>query len=216
MLRPGGRNLVHQSDRPNVALQLVVLLGSLALLLAACESAPSSPLPSPSLITLSFSPIPMETAPVTAQASPSGTLTGGWPPGWDVAFCAMFANAIDAQQLIVDVERALSDNARKDAKGLARDLNDSATQATDQIAALPAWSTADQALAEVGKLMDYGTRAAAQYTKYFKDGTKSALRQARSLRRKDGAEVPAANSALTVLADAGLVCPGHALQLESP
>jgi hypothetical protein len=207
---------MHDPARASVALRLVAILGSLGLLLAGCEANPSSPLPSPSLVYLSFSPLPIETAPATTPAQPTSTLAGSWPPGWDVAFCSMFDNAVAAQQLIVDVERALSDKATKDAKGLASNLNDSAAQATQQIAALPAWEPAGQALSEIGDLMNLGTQAAAKYTRYFKDGTKAALRQARQIRSEDAAAVPQTNSDLARLADSGLVCPKHALQLESP
>jgi hypothetical protein len=207
---------MHDPARASVALRLVVALGSLGLLLAGCEASPSSPVPSPSLVYLSFSPLPVDTAPATTPGQPTNTLGGSWPPGWDVAFCAMFDNAVAAQQLIVDVERALSDKVTKDARGLASDLNDSAGQATEQIAALPVWEPAAQAVSEIGDLMDLGTQAAAKYTRYFKDGTKAALRQARQIRSENAAAVPQANSDLARLAGSGLVCPKHALQLESP
>ncbi len=207
---------MHTPVRPAISRQLFVLLGSLSVLLAGCDATTSSPVPSPSLVFLSFSPIPTATLRGSAQASPMGTIASGWPPGWDVSFCTMLDSAITAQQLIVDVERAISDGATKDAKGLARDLADSAGQTTQLIAALPGWDPAGEALAQISGLMDYDTQAAAKYTAYFKDGTKAALRQARLLRRKDGAAVPQTNTALALLADKGVACPKHALQLESP
>jgi hypothetical protein len=200
-----------------IALRLALVFAVLSLLLAGCGESNTSPQPSPSLITLSFSPIPTATPPSSAtHASPSASVVAGWPPGWDVDFCAMFDGAVTAQQLIVDVERAIDDGATRDAKGLARDLAQSAAQTTDLVAALPQWDPASDALSEINTLMDYGSRASAQYTKYFKSGVQADLKKARSLRRQDAAEVPTANQQLALLADAGLVCPKHDLQLESP
>ncbi len=208
---------MHDPVRPPVARRLIAALGSVSLLLVGCGASTSSPSPSASLNTLiSFSPIPTETAPPSASSAPTASLAVSWPPGWDVDFCTMFGNAVDAQQLIVDVERALSDGATKDAKGLARDLGDSAAKTTQQLAALTAWGPATNALSQVGGLMDYDTQAADKYAKYFSAGNKQALKQARLLRRKNGAAVPQTNRTLADLAGTGLVCADYALRLESP
>lgn len=208
---------MHDPARAPVAARLfVVVVGLLSLLVAGCGASTTSPLPSPSLVYLSFSPLPAQTTPAPTSPSPSATAVGNWPPGWDAAFCAMFDNAVNAQQVIVDVERAISAKATKDAKGLARDLTDLSTKATQQIDAMPDWAPGSQALSDIGGLMDYGTQAAAKYTNYFQNGKSATLKKARQLRRQNAAAVPATNSDLALLAATGLVCPKHALQLESP
>jgi hypothetical protein len=207
---------MHNPAKAPAASRLFAVLGLLGLLLAGCGATTSSPLPSPSLVYLSFSPLPAETAPASTFAPPSATLVNSWPPGWDAAFCAMFDNAVNAQQVIVDVERAITAKATKDAKGLAGDLTTLSTKATQQIDAMPDWAPSSQALSDIGGLMDYGTQAAAKYTKYFQNDNSATLKKARQLRRQDAAAVPATNSDLALLAETGLVCPKHALQLESP
>jgi hypothetical protein len=207
---------MHDPARAPVASRLLVVLGLLSLLVAGCGATTSSPLPSPSLVYLSFSPLPTATAHASTSAPPSSALVNSWPPGWDAAFCAMFDNAVNAQQVIVDVERAISAKATKDAKGLAGDLTTLSTKATQQIDAMPDWAPGSQALSDIGGLMDYATQAAARYTQYFRNGNTATLKKARQLRRQNAAAVPATNSDLALLAETGLVCPKHALQLESP
>ena|SRR5687767_6240661 len=116
-------------------LVLVALLASVT----ACDAPARSPRPSSSLVVLDFTPPPSATS--SASASP-GTSQGGWPLGWDASFCAVFAQAVDAQQLLVDVERALDEGANRDARLLADELIQSAGAATDAIAVLPDWSGA--------------------------------------------------------------------------
>ncbi len=193
-----------------------VFAALLVSLVVACGGTAESPLPSQSLALYSPSPPPSAGSSASGIPTPTATGTGSWPPGWDVAFCAMFDNAVDAQQLIVDIERAIGSGAQRDAKGLARNMHDSATQATQLLAQVPQWNVGSDAVTEIGKLMDYATRAADNYTKYFTKGTSAALRQARALRRQDAADAPKANQDLAKLTESGLACPNNGLQLESP
>lgn len=196
----------------SVTTGLILLV--LAAALIGCESTGTrTPRPSPSLIILDFSPQPS----ATTDVSPSpGAQVGAWPAGWDASFCAMFVQAVDAQQLVVDVERALDEGARRDARLLADELIVSASGATDAIAALPEWSDATATVIAIAGLMDLGERAGAEYHAWFANGRKAALRRARVLRAENGTQVPGANAGLARLADAGLVCQDLPLVLEAP
>jgi hypothetical protein len=190
-------------------LVLVALLATIA----ACEGAQRTPRPSPSLITLDFTPQPSGSS--SATESP-GNAQGGWPLGWDASFCAMFVQAVDAQQLLVDVERALDEGANRDARLLADELIVSAGGATDAIAALPEWSDATATVVAIAGLMDLGERAGEEYHAWFANGKRAALRRARDLRQENGTQVPAANEGLAEVAGAGLACPDWPLVLEAP
>ena len=190
-----------------------LILIALLATITACEGPARTPRPSPSLIVLDFSPQPSG----TAGASPSpGTSRGGWPLGWDGAFCAMFVQAVDAQQLLVDVERALDEGDNHDARLLADELIGSANIAADAIAGLPEWSSATATLIAIAGLMDLGERAGAEYHAWFANGRKAALRRARDLRAENRTQVPGANAGLADLADAGLSCQELPLVLEAP
>jgi hypothetical protein len=196
----------------SVVTGLVML--TLAAALLGCEgSGTRTPRPSPSLIILDFSPGPSGSA---GASSTPGSQPGGWPVGWDVAFCAMFARAVDAQQLLVDVERAMAEGENRDARLLADELIASANAAVDAINALPAWSNATATVVAIAGLMDLGERAGAEYHAWFANGRKAALRRARDLRSENGAQVPGANAGLADLADAGLTCQDLRLMLEAP
>lgn len=190
-------------------LVLVALIASVT----ACDAPARSPRPSPSLIVLDFTPPPSATSGVSASP---GTSQGGWPIGWDATFCAMFVQAVDAQQLLVDVERALEEGADRDARLLADELIQSASAATDAIAGLPEWSGAAATVITVAGLMDLGERAGAEYHAWFANRKKAALRRARDLRSENGTQVPGANGGLADLADVGLTCQDVPLVLEAP
>jgi hypothetical protein len=192
-----------------IGLALVALVaGALA-----CDAPAGTPRPSPSLIDLPFTPSPTHTN--GAPASP-GASFGSWPPGWDTSFCDMFLKAIDAQQLLVDVERALADGDNRDARLLAGELIVSAGAGADAIAALPEWSGATATVVAIAGLMDLGERAGAEYQSWFANGKKAALRRARDLRIENGTQVPGANQGLAGLAAAGVACPDVPLVLEAP
>ncbi len=191
-----------------------LILLTLAAAIVGCEgSGTRTPRPSPSLIILDFSPRPSGSA--GASASP-GPQQGGWPVGWDVAFCGMFTQAVDAQQLLVDVERALDEGNNRDARLLADELIATANGAVDSVNALPSWSDATATVVAIAGLMDLGERAGAEYHAWFANGKKAALRRARDLRLENGDQVAGANSGLADLADAGLSCSDLPLLLEAP
>jgi hypothetical protein len=192
-----------------IGLALVSLLAGVL----ACDAPAKTPRPSPSLIVLQFTPQPSRTAGPTL--TPGASLVS-WPLGWDVSFCAMFSQAVDAQQLLVDVQRDIDDGNNHDARLLADELTQTANDATTQIGALPAWSDAQDALTGIAALMDLGAQAGTQYHTWFANGKRAALRQARALRTQNGGDVPATNTQLAALAEMGLTCPDTPLVLEAP
>ena len=137
------------------------------------------------------------------------------PVGWDNAFCAIFADAVVAQELVIDVERALEEEALRDARLLARDLRDTTAEATTLLAGLPDWEPGARATLEIATLIDLGGRAGAEYGAYFGEDLR-ALRRARNLRREIANQTPGANESLAGLAELGIICEGLPLVLERP
>lgn len=180
----------------------------------ACESSRATPRPSPSLVILQFTPRPSRSLTPSPSALPS--VTADWPIGWDVEFCQMFTDAVIAQQLVVDVERAMDEDNTHDARLLADELSAEAAHTTELLTALTPWPDAETASVGIAALMDLGGRAAAEYHTFFAEDKRAALRRARALRTENGAEVPGVNEELAALAEVGLSCPGNPLELEAP
>jgi hypothetical protein len=191
-----------------------VVLACLGLIAAAtgCAAPVGTPRPSPSLIVLDFTPPPSAST-ATTTATPIAAV---WPVGWDIDFCAMFNEAVIAQQLVVDIERALDEGNRHDARLLADELIATANNATELLVALPAWPEADETGTAIAALMDLATQTGNEYHDYFTNDKRAALRRARDLRRQDADQVPPTNEQLGALAELGLACPGTDLLLESP
>jgi hypothetical protein len=187
----------------------------LAFAALACDSPAKTPRPSPSLITLQFTPQPSRTSLPSASPTPRASV-GGWPLGWDEDFCAMFGQAVDTQQLLVDVQLDIQDGNNKDAKQLANELLQSANATRSAIDSMPVWSDGFTTLVAVADLMDLASRAGTEYHSWFADGRQAALRRAKDLRKQNGAAVPDANTLLAGLADKGITCQGTPLQLEAP
>lgn len=188
----------------------------LATLLAgvlACDEPARTPRPSPSLIVLPFTPRPSNS---NGPTPTPGASLATWPLGWDVSFCSMFGQAVIAQQLLVDVERAMAEGDNHDARLLADELTQTATSTTDLISGLADWPPAQGAVAGIAGLMDLGARAGPEYHSWFADGRRAALRRARGLRTENGSQVPTTNTELADLADLGLTCPDTPLVLEAP
>lgn len=193
---------------------IVALCAALALAVVGCDTPAATQRPSPSLVVLDFTPLP--SAPPEPGAPSAAPTLVSWPVGWDVAFCEMFSEAVVAQEVIVDVERAMDEGATADALGLARELGITATIATLLLDDLPAWDIGAQPMAELRSLLDLDIQASAEYETHLDNGGRAALRRARALRRAVEAAVPVVNEELALLAQAGLACPGQPLQLESP
>lgn len=181
----------------------------------ACDSPARTPRPSPSLVTLQFTPQPSKSSAPTPSVTPHASI-GGWPLGWDEDFCAMFVQAVDAQQLLVDVQKDIQDGNNKDAKRLANELTAAANSAHDAAGAIPNWSDGFATLVAVADLMDLAGRAGTEYQAWFSDGKQAALRRAKDLRSQNRAAVPQANTDLSELAAKGINCQDTPLVLEGP
>lgn len=204
---------VLTGDRPQLAL-MGVLVVLAALVAGACDEPRSSARPSASLLEVEFTPQPTRTSGSSEEPTEAPTFLS-LPIGWDNAFCSVFADAVVAQELVIDVERALAEEDFRDARGLARDLRDITADATTLLADLPDWEPAAAATSEITNLIDLGARAGTEYGAYFADDAR-ALRRARNLRREILDGTPAANEALAELASLGIVCEGQPLVLEQP
>ncbi len=179
----------------------------------ACDSPAKTPRPSPSLIVLQFTPQPSRSSGPTPTP---GASQGTWPVGWDASFCAMFSQAVDAQQLLVDVQLDIDDGNNHDARLLTEELIQSAGAATDAIVALPDWPDGQPAVVGIAGLMDLAARAGAEYHSWFADRKRAALGRATNLRTENGGQAAAVNNDLAELADQDLSCQDTPLVLEAP
>jgi hypothetical protein len=197
-----------------VAVGACLLLGSA--LLAACGSGTPTARPSASLVTLDFTPLPTTELPSVAptRTPRASSVTGSWPVGWDVAFCTAFADTTVAHELVIDIERAIADDSKSDAQGLANELAQTTPIASGEVTKLNDWEPATDAKAVLTSLLDLDTQAATAYQSYFNDDVKSELRHARQLRNQVKKQVGDANDALQALTAQGLSCPGTDLTLE--
>lgn len=196
---------------------VAVLMAAVAVVVAACDEPSSTTRPSPSLVEVQFTP---RSTAGTGPGSPAPTDDATFvslPVGWDDAFCEVFSDAVVAQELVIDVDRALDEENFRDARALARELREVTADAAAGLAELPAWEPASDATAAIASLVDLGARAGAEYGTWFADqDARNALRRARALRRQVAAETPAANDALAELAGVGITCTGLELVLEQP
>lgn len=207
--------LIRQPVAPRLRLRVCVLAVCTAIVVVACAGPVGTPRPSTSLMPLDFTPLPTTSPSPTPAGSPGPTVLS-WPIGWDVAFCAMLGEAVIAQELVVDVARAIDEGADRDARQLARELNEAASYASTLSEALPEWDGGQDALIEIAALMDLDARAGTAYQSFLTDGSRAALRRARNLRGEIETGVPRANAQLGLLVEMGMSCPGGTLVLESP
>jgi hypothetical protein len=193
---------------------VLALLAAASIALSCTEPGPTvRPTGSPGVTSAPSSPAAAAT--VGVGRTPSVTLTV-WPQGWDRAFCAAFAEVVIAQELAVDIERAMAEEATDDARALAVELTTTAPAAAELLNAVPAWGPGQDALGEMSSLMDAGRQAGEHYVRYLTENRRRSLTRARELRDAIRDTVPAANTALEQLAEEGLSCRGQTLELESP
>jgi hypothetical protein len=128
----------------------------------------------------------------------------------------MLADAVISQELVVDIERALEEEALRDARGLSRELTATAIAASASMEDIPDWDDGADLLSDIAALMTLDALIGEEYETYLRDDSRGALRRARNLRRENEAAVPGINTELESLESAGLSCPGMTLQLESP
>ncbi|MEP7361027.1 MAG: hypothetical protein ABI744_05540 [Chloroflexota bacterium] len=128
----------------------------------------------------------------------------------------MLTQAVDAQQLLVDVQLDIQDGNDKDAKVLAADLTRTANAARDASGTMTDWSDGNPTVVAIASLMDLASRAGTEYQSWFADDKRAALRRAKDLRHQNDAQVPEANADLAALADKGISCQDTPLELEAP
>lgn len=199
--------------RRSFAASLAALAAVVAIGVIACDEPRSSLRPSASLLEVEFTPQATRDPGSSEEPSAAPTFLS-LPVGWDNDFCAVFADAVVAQELVIDVERALDEENLRDARGLARELREITTDASTLLAALTDWGPGAPATLELAALIDLGGRAGVEYGTFFTDESRTALRRARNLRREIGDATPAANEEFAALWDLGITCEGIPLQLE--
>jgi hypothetical protein len=128
----------------------------------------------------------------------------------------VFSEVAVAQELVVDVPRALEEDDSSDALALARELRATALGARELIEEVPAWDRAQPALTEMDRLSDMGARIGRYYIRFLDEGRRPARGRARDLTAEMPPIVEEANSMLDDLAALGVECPPRALSLESP
>jgi hypothetical protein len=181
--------------------------------LAACNDvAAPTPRVSPSPPTAVASPSPATSPPArTARPTPAP-----WPERWDIEFCSAFTEVAIAQELVVDIERAIAEEEREDALALARELRGTTTVAEELLGVLEEWAPAQDALSGMASLMDVDDRIGRQYIRWLDGGRNPARRRARELADETKPIVRDVNSALAQLTEIGVRCSDRDLLLESP
>ena len=180
-----------------------------------CDEPSSSARPSPSLVEIDVSRPPTTSGPQQTAVPTDQATFVSIPVGWDNAFCGILADTVVAQELVIDIERALNEEAVRDARGLTRELRDITADAMGLLAGVPEWDTGADVIQRLSVMVDLGSRAAEQYDIAFDQGSDSALRRARGFRRDIGRETAATNEALANIGAVGIACDGTPLQLET-
>jgi hypothetical protein len=206
-------NPPRSRSRPIV---VVLLLCAALTSLAACGEATTTNRPSASLAEVQFTPRASRTpaVPVESVVPTEEPTFLAIPVGWDDAFCQLFGSVVIAQELIIDVERAIEEENVRDARGLSRDLRDTAGEATALLAEIPAWDDAADITEAMAGMTDLYTRAGDEYVAAYAEESRAALRRARALRKQVGEATPGVNQMLTDLTDTGISCGDLELQLE--
>ncbi len=186
----------------------------IAAVAVACDSPSGTARPSASLVELDFTPIPTR-EPISSPSDSSPTpIAGDWPVGWDVAFCTGFGDTVVTHELVIDIQRALDDDARDDAVGLTTELAETIPIATAAVARIRDWEPAAEVKADLTAMLELHAATATAYQAWFDEGGRQLGRAARQARNQVARAVDATNGQLAGLADLGLSCPGTNLVLE--
>jgi hypothetical protein len=182
---------------------------------AACGTGTTSTPTLPPLVTPGSTDI---TAPPIATVTPRPSASQPTrPAGWDDDFCTAFAEVVIAQQLARDIGRALGEDDRDDAAGLAHELGTTVEGIRALIGELPEWTGDDELLTALGALLDEDEQLVTFYLRYLEQDRAPALDRAHGVEvvlREQA--VPAVETALAKLARQGLTCPGLSFDLETP
>jgi len=200
---------------PSRLLGVIAVTLCAALALVGCDAGLSTPRPNSSLLEVEFTPQPTPTTESTSEATDEPSFVA-LPVGWDDAFCAVYADAYDGQQLVIDIERAIMEENFKDARGLARDLRSISADGTTLLTDVPAWDQGKPAVDAITELIALHVQTGDAYgTALSSSPPRNSLRDARRLRRQAGNKTPAVNDALADLAGLGIACDGYnELKLE--
>jgi hypothetical protein len=187
----------------------------LALVTLACGGAGNAS-PSPNLVPTSNPPAGSPGSPQTPGQPTPTSLVPFWPAGWDRAFCEMFGQLVETQELAVDIGRALEDGDRADARALTAELAASATLARELLGAMPEWRADEMLRQDVAALLDLADEMALRYDRHLNQGRRPALAAAREAGAQMKPAVDLIIDRLVLLGDEGLACPGLDFQLEAP
>jgi hypothetical protein len=188
-------------------------------MLAACGAGSPSPSPSPTVpVDLDTpAPSPVSVPTMAPTAPPTLPPQGDWPPGWDTAFCGAFEEIIVAQELAVDVGRALEEDERDDALALARELESAGAFTQEMLGELEEWEPAQDAVEQLTELMDLAERMGRNYRRYLDENSRNRLRRAQGFAADMGPVVENVEAELAGLAnDENLSCPTGEFVLETP
>lgn len=198
----------------------VVALALCLTVAAACDDASQSPRPGGSpTSTISATLRPATTSsPRVATVPPSTPAsTASWPAGWDAGFCDLFEEMVISQELAVDVGRALDEEARDDARALARELEETAQGASAMLADLPRWEPFDGLRPGLTRMLEIADAMGRFYGRYIDREREQALERVGELIDEQRPLVGDAVAGLNELqGEYGLSCPGHEFELESP
>ena len=202
----------RRSTRSVLGLLLTVAL------VVACGGAELSPNPSLRTLPPAASPSDLPTGgPGGPTTAPIGTPSRvPWPSGWDTAFCALFSQLVETQELAVDIGRALDDGERSDARGLTAELAVSATTSGELLGELPEWATDASLRTDIEALLDLADEMALRYDRYLNRNRNQALANAQAAGRQMAGVVEPLLERVTLLAEQGLSCPGVPFALETP
>jgi hypothetical protein len=193
----------------------LLIVGLLPLsVVGACTDALAEPTP-----TLFTPPAqPTATAPVaTATPRPTPQPTPPpWPAGWEIEFCTALGEVVVAQELTVDIPRALDEGDNDDALALARELRATAIGAGELLGGVTPWEEAQPAIAEMVTLADIGSRIGRQYVRFLEEGRRPALERVNALLDDMRPVLIDANAALAELDALGVDCSPTELILETP
>ena len=165
----------------------------------------------PSLVTIDIQPAADDRA-----DSPSQSHTPGLDPDAQLAgrlgtsFCTAFADLTVAHQLAIDIERAIADNSRSDAQGLAKELAQTAPLANNEVTRLKEWAPADQVKTDMSAMLDLDNQVSQRIRKLLQRQRQSQRSsKLASCATRSSKAVDPANTQLAQLADLGSAAPAR-------
>jgi hypothetical protein len=176
---------------------------------------------------------PGRTPNVTPRPSTRATPTGGsaterptptniqsappWTADWQAAFCEGFSEVVIAQQVARDIGRSIEADDRRNAIGLAHELQRTVSELDTALGGLPSWTGATDLVSAVNTMLEQDASLATYYLRYLEEDRTAARDRAQQVERTLREEaIPAVVAAVAPLVELGLSCPDTPLELESP